>query len=245
MKKAKIIILAVVAILFFNSCSDDSGKYARQIYKNSEITDALQDCLIVSLDTALLHLAPSDSIWKHSTATHGFSSYGSEIYRIKLPSTADNLVDTLEKYGQNELIDSLNAKMNRMAEHSYVAIYDVFNDLIDDVTYSDSEEVLMGEGSATVADFKVRNQYSLNENLKSRIEKQMQTYLVSEQWNEVINTYTQYSSDPVNIDLASEITRQIVNCILLEMAIEEHNIRTITAHRTVSSLKTVFSLLDY
>ncbi|MEG1555365.1 MAG: DUF4197 domain-containing protein [Bacteroidales bacterium] len=233
MRKIKLLVV-VILTLTIASCEDESGEYARRIFKNSELNTAYKDCLKVSLDTAKAHLF----------VENGFYDYHDEAYRIELPTSAHFIVDTLNHHGQGDSITSLILKMNRAAEHCGDKVKIAFGASITNLNFSNYTALLNGPNNAITSYFKTNSYASLSEILNVTVQSELQSTGAIILWNQVLNSYYQYNPQAVSIDLTRSVTEQMLNGVFAEMEIEEIKIRTIPEYRVTKALDTVFAVLD-
>ncbi len=230
MKKIKLLLFVVILTTFF-SCQDESGEFARPILSNTELLQGLRECLTVSLDSANAHLAVSD----------GFYQYNSNSYRINFPSSAEMIIDTLSENGYRAVIDTLILRMNRMAEANGSIYRTQFTALINRTTFPDAKGVINGNDNAACTYFKSVQLLPLIDVLKPILSGSMTAFEVNSCWEEILTIYARYNSSPVILDLPYEITRQISENIITEMAEEEKLIRSQEEHRVTDLLKSVFA----
>ena len=229
MKKLKLLLLVFVSVAFF-ACKDESGEFARLILSDNEIEQGIKDCLNVSLDSANAHLA----------VPNGFYQYNKNAYRIHFPVSVEKIIDTLTEYGHREWIDSLIICVNRMAEANG-SVYKVqIGSLIKNTTFHSPKTIINGANNAATEYFKSMQLLPLIDILKPILAASMETFDVNRRWHEIITFYASYDSTPFIFDFQYDITRQIIENIIAEMAIEEKLIRQQESHRTTDILKKVF-----
>jgi len=230
MKKIKLLFFVFVLVAFI-SCKDESGEFARPVLSDSDMVLGIRDCLNISLDTANAHLA----------VPNGFYQYKGSAYRIRIPAHVEMIIDTLIEYGEKELIDSLIIRMNRMAEANGTIYKTQIGSLITKTSFPDPRRIITGNNSAASEYFKSVQFLPLIDILKPILAESMENFGVNSCWHEIITFYGIYDSTPLMLDLSYEITRQIAENIITEMAAEERLIRLHESHRKTNLLKKIFA----
>ncbi len=233
MKKIKILIFVVLAAFFACSCEDNSGAYVEQLYTNDQKANVFTACLTSSLDSAFAHLCVHD----------GFYQYNNAAYRIDFSNLPASVFDTLNHYQLGYLADSLILCTNRMAESCNASVLgDMFEEAIKNMTYYEPDSLLYG-GSTSITDYFVQFKATeLKNAMQSPVSIRMNLFRVNEFWNQIMNSYYNYSSTPVNVDLQGYIIDKMLDGIFEEMRIEEYNIRMDSTHQ--SGADTLFSVIN-
>lgn len=229
MKKIKLLLLAFILVAFF-SCKDESGEFAQHILSNSEMVQGIKECLNVSLDSANSHLAVSN----------GFYEYKGNAYRLRFPVSVEMIIDTLTEYGHRDVIDSLVIFTNRMAEANGSIYRTQIGLLITKTSFPDPKSIINGANTAATEYFKSVQLLPMIDILKPILTGSMEAFGANRCWQEIVTLYASYDSKPVILDFPYEITRQIAENILTEMAIAENLIRSDESHQTTTLLKKVF-----
>ena len=229
MKKIKLLLLIFISVPFF-SCKDESGDFARPLLSDTDIVNGIKACLNISLDSANAHLS----------VHNGFYQYRGNAYRIHFPASVEMMIDTLTKYGEREKIDSLIILTNRMAEANG-SVYKVqIGLLITKTSFPDPRTILTGANNAASEYFKRMQLLPLIDVLKPILAESMETFDVNRYWQDVVTGYALYDPAPISLDFTHEITRQIAENIIAEMAVEEGLIRRYESHRVTDLLKKIF-----
>ena len=229
MKKIKLLLLICISVAFF-SCKDESGEFARPMLSNAEIEQGIKECLKISLDSANAHLAVHD----------GFYQYKGNAYRIHLPASVEKMIDTLTEYGHRDLIDSLIISVNRMAEANGSVYRVQIGSLITKTSFSEPKSIVNGANNAACEYFKKMQLLPLMDILKPILSESMGTFGVNGYWQEIVTLYASYDATPMMLDFPAEVTRQVAENIIKEMAVEEGLIRQDESHRTTNLLKKIF-----
>ena len=182
---------------------------------------AIKSCLRASADSAVSHLCTSN----------GYYNYDDAAYRIDYASLQNSLFDTLRNHGFGDLGDSLVVYTNRLAESCGGQVLPILNSAIDSLSISEHQKLIDGEPTITHY-FELYKYNVLKSAIQSPVYVRMSLFNVSETWNLMLQKYYQYTNIPLNFDLQNYIVEEMLDGILVEMAIEEENIRIDPEHRT-------------
>jgi uncharacterized protein with PIN domain len=89
--------------------------------------------------------------------------------------------------------------------------------------------------------FQQTNTLALLSALSSKVEDNMVATNAITSWEEAMVIYNQ----PLSVDLVGSVTRQIIDHIMAEMAVEEALIKSDTAHQTTDMMRDVFRNYPY
>lgn len=230
MKKHHLLFFLLLAFIV-SSCYDENNEFTKSLFTNQKMTVAFKDCLKISKDTAINHLC----------TPAGF--YDDPTYRIELPASLKNLVDTLTTYGNNDLLDSLTLKMNLAGESLGNYLTATFNTTINGVSFVNPASILYGKDNAITTYMQLNFFTKLSQSLENEVIGKMTQSGGQEIWNEILVTYQQQTNSPINFDLYHYVTEKILTSIFQIMELEEKNIRTLPKHRVTSNLEDVFGNL--
>ena len=238
MKKITYVIISVI-VLFLASCTDDSGEYSQKLFSNSDISEALRQCLICCSDSANYHLSVPD------TTAFGYYNYEDGKYRITL-SAAAFIFDTLRNNEHGDLVDMFIYQINNSASGISIEMSDYFKSVRSDIKFEDPSAILYGSQKALTNYFEKNYSFPFITTISSTLSSYFTKQEIYTLWNELLSIYANYSSQPVNIDLQWQIAQQMVDGFIKEMGIEEVNVRTLVSHRgaTNTTLYRVFATLD-
>lgn len=224
MTKNKVLkILVIVAFCAsLVSCKDTTGNYVGQIYTDAQKEYAIKSCLSASCDTAMRHLFENESFYNYNDGT----------YRITFPSTLKNVEDTLLKYNESQLLDSLIVTTNRMATSCGTQISPYFKKAIDTLYIIDADYLLKGDDNAITNYFILNEKDYLKSALNSPVSIRMNLLGVNNMWEEIANKYYQYSNSPISLNYQDYVIEKMLYGIFEEMKKEEYLIRTDSTHRT-------------
>lgn len=215
------ILLAAVSLF---SCKDESGDYVEQLYTNSQKEKAIKDCLKASADSALNHLC----------VPNGFYNYNDGVYRIDYAPLRNSLFDTLGRHGYGDLSDSLIRYTNRLAESCKAQLAPSFTSAIDTLEIIDYDALINGEIDAITKYFETYKYRFLKSAFQTPVSIRMGIYNVTPVWNEMLQKYSQYTTEPLNFDIQNYVVEKMLDGLLQEMRVEEELIRTDSAHRSES-----------
>ncbi len=215
------ILLAAVSLF---SCKDESGDYVEQLYTNSQKEKAIKDCLKASADSALNHLC----------VPNGFYNYNDGVYRIDYAPLRNSLFDTLGRHGYGDLSDSLIRYTNRLAESCKAQLAPSFTSAIDTLEIFDYDALINGEIDAITKYFETYKYRFLKSAFQTPVSIRMGIYNVTPVWNEMLQKYSQYTTEPLNFDIQNYVVEKMLDGLLQEMRVEEELIRTDSAHRSES-----------
>lgn len=215
------ILLAAVSLF---SCKDESGDYVEQLYTNSQKEKAIKDCLKASADSALNHLC----------MPNGFYNYNEGVYRIDYAPLRNSLFDTLGRHGYGDLSDSLIRYTNRLAESCKAQLAPSFTSAIDTLEIFDYDALINGEIDAITKYFETYKYRFLKSAFQTPVSIRMGIYNVTPVWNEMLQKYSQYTTEPLNFDIQNYVVEKMLDGLLQEMRVEEELIRTDSAHRSES-----------
>lgn len=219
MRKLKTLCLAILAVVTLASCNDTSGDFVEQLHTNFQKETAIKACLTLSADSAVSHLF----------VTGGFQESD---HKIDYAMLSTSLFDTLVTHGYGQLVDSLVATTNRMAESCGGQVEPILKSAIDTLTIFNPDLLLEGEDDAITHYFDMLEHAYLKSNIHSPVSIRMNLFNVNAIWTEMLQIYHRYTDIPLNFDLQSYIVESMITAILTEMSAEEKNIRTDIEHRT-------------
>ena len=225
MKKLNIILgMILLAAVSLFSCKDESGDYVEQLYTNSQKEKAIKDCLKASADSALNHLC----------VPNGFYNYNDGVYRIDYAPLRNSLFDTLGRHGYGDLSDSLIRYTNRLAESCKAQLAPSFTSAIDTLEIFNYDALINGEIDAITKYFETYKYRFLKSAFQTPVSIRMGIYNVTPVWNEMLQKYSQYTTEPLNFDIQNYVVEKMLDGLLQEMRVEEELIRTDSAHRSES-----------
>lgn len=238
MKKLHCFLFALLAFLMI-SCKDTSGDYVTNLLTYTQMENAFDDCLSLATETAVAYLCPEDEL--DYLLGYGFYEYLDQTYRIELPTSARDIVDSLTAHGQGALIDTMILHINRAAEASGNSITNAFNTALGGLTYVNHQKyVTTSNTGALTSYFKTQCGNQIRQSLQTPVQLRLNEKGVPDEWNNILSIYYTYNPQPVSIDLYGYITEKITDGVFAEMAKAEKLIRTDETWQLTDNLKLVF-----
>lgn len=239
MKKIKLILFSLVAILFV-ACTDDTNQYSNQLFTDSELNRAFRQCLTQSADSANSNLCIPNS------EELGYYYYSEGAYRIGLPANALFIADTLEIHGLGYLVDTLIRKTNYAAELCGNGLKIYFTETLNSITFQDPYRILNGDSTAITTYFEKNYFESLKSRSQSLLTVNFAAHGVNDEWQNILNIYFMLTGQVVSVDYLNNAAQTMTNGFIKEMKLEEKLIRRDATRRgaTTSKLYEVFATID-
>jgi hypothetical protein len=220
-KRIYLILLSIVVIFF--SCKDTSGEFEEQLFTNTQINIALKDCFTAMLDSTCHALFTVDTL----SEKYGYYYYDSKAYRIELPESAKQIIDTLVEYGFSGTIDTLIMHINRAAEQCGNSVKSYWEPVIKGITFPTPFQTLHGEKDAITNYVKTYYQSEFVNTLKnSALKERFNAFNVVLTWNMLQEEYYKITEHYTTIDMLEFSAQQMAIGFFKKMAIEEAAIRT-------------------
>lgn len=239
MKKIKLILFSLVAVLFV-ACTDDTNQYSNQLFTDSELNRAFRQCLTQSADSANSHLCIPNS------EEMGYYNYSEGVYKIGLPTNALFIADTLEVHGLGYLVDTLIRKTNYSAELCGNGLKIYFTELLSTITFPDPYRLLNGNSTAITTYFELINYQSFVSRSQTLLTVNFAAQGVNDDWQNILNIYFMLTGQVVSVDYLNNAAQTMTNGFIKEMKIEEALIRKDATRRGANSSKLyeVFATID-
>ena len=221
-KRIYFLLLSVVAI--FSSCKESSDEFVEQLFTDTQITLALNQCA----DSVVVKTCNALCVVDSTNHKFGYYYLDLESYRIGLSAEMQQIVDTLEAHGYQNKVDSLIYLLNRAAEQCGNRVIQFWQPTIKDMTYPNPNLVLHESNSAITNYYKTQKQNEFVSLLLSSLNEQFTILEVNEIWNEIRDTYTDitgltliYVMNP----LLAPTAEKMATGFFKKMTIEEETIR--------------------
>lgn len=239
MKKIKLILFSLVAILFV-ACTDDTNQYSNQLFTDSELNRAFKQCLTQSADSANSNLCIPNS------EEMGYYYYSEGAYRIGLPANALFIADTLEIHGLGYLVDTLIRKTNYAAELCGNGLKIYFTETMNSITFQDPYRILNGDSTAITTYFEKKYFESMKNRSQALLSVNFAIHGVNDEWQNILNIYFMLTGQLVSVDYLNNAAQTMTNGFIKEMKLEEKLIRRDATRRgaTTSKLYEVFATID-
>lgn len=195
-----------------------------------EAGQGIKEALAQGLTKAVLGLNKED----------GF--FGSEAYKIFLPSEAQKIEQTLRSLGMNQLVDKAILQINRGAEDAVGYAKPIFADAIRNMTLQDAIGLVRNGDTSATHFFRVKTSEKLFAAFMPVIKSSLDKTSATRYYGDMVNTYNNFPTTikKLNPDLAGFVCLKATNALFDMVAKEERNIRSNPLARTSDILKKVF-----
>jgi hypothetical protein len=172
--------------------------------------------------------------------TDGF--FGSEFYKLLLPSDSRKAETALRKIGLGSQVDKAILAINRGAEDAVGAAGPIFVDAIKTMTLTDALGIVNGNRDAATQYFKRKTSEDLVAAFSPTVKASLEKTNATRYYADIANTYNRLptSFEKVNPDLTAYVVGKAVDALFDQIAKEEANIRSNHLARTTQILKKVF-----
>jgi len=218
-KRIYLLLLSVVSI--FSACKDKSDEFFEQLFTDSQITTALNQCAdTIALKTCNT-LCIADTTGEEK---FGYYYFDSQNYRIDL---VNQIVDTLLANGYQDQVESFIFLLNRAAEQCGNRITQFWTPIIKNMTYPKPNLVLHGGNSAITEYLKTTNKSEFIATLVAYLPDQFSALKVDSTWSKLQDQYFDItgSYSPTPFGIIAPTAEQMVAGFFKKMAIEEEAIR--------------------
>ena len=222
-KRIYLLLLSVVFI--FSACRDKSDEFVEQLFTDSQITAALNQCADSAVMKTCNALCIVDTAGEEIL---GYYFFDSKSYRIDL---VNQIVDTLVANGYQDQVDSLIFILNRAAEQCGEKISQFWASTIKNMTYPKPNLVLHGGNNAITEYLKTAKQSEFVATLVAYLPVQFTALNVDSTWSQLQYKYFEITGNysPAPFGIITPTVEQMVTGFFKKMAIEEAAIRTTSA----------------
>lgn len=242
MKYLKLLSLAFLSGLLFNSCDVQSQSQLGNIIKQlptggnpttTEIGLGLKQALEIGTTRGADLLSAKD----------GF--LGNMAVKILFPPEAQKVEKTLRSIGLNSLADNVITSLNRAAEDAAKEAKPIFISAIKQMTIADATNILLGNKDAATAYFKRVTTAQLMEKFRPVITASLSKVGATKYWGDAASQYNKIPLvKPVNTDLSSYVAQKAIDGMFIQVAQEELKIRENIGSRSTTLLQKVFGYAD-
>jgi hypothetical protein len=168
--------------------------------------------------------------------------FGSQAYKLFLPSEAQRIESTLRQLGMGSMVDRAILQINRAAEDAVGFARPIFLDAISEMTIADAINIIRGPKDAATQYFRQKTTDKLIAAFSPIIKSSLDKFSATKYYGEVINTYNNFPTtlNKLNPDLPSYVVNKAVTALFDQIGQEEANIRANPVARTTEILKKVF-----
>ncbi|WP_316792895.1 DUF4197 domain-containing protein [Pedobacter frigoris] len=242
MKQIKLLSLALLCGLLFNSCDVQSQSQLGSILKQipaggnpttSEIGLGIKQALEIGTSRGADLLSAKD----------GF--LGNMAVKILFPPEAQKVEKTLRTIGLGSLADNVITSLNRAAEDAAKEAKPIFISAIKQMTIADATNILLGQKDAATNYFKRVTTAQLMEKFKPVITASLSKVGATKYWGDAANQYNKIPLvKPVSTDLSTYVAQKAIDGMFIQVAQEELKIRDNIGSRSTSLLQKVFGYAD-
>jgi len=242
MKYLKLLSLAFLSGLLFNSCDVQSQSQLGNIIKqiptggnptSTEIGLGLKQALEIGTTRGADLLSAKD----------GF--LGNMAVKILFPPEAQKVEKTLRSIGLNSLADNVITSLNRAAEDAAKEAKPIFISAIKQMTIADATNILLGNKDAATSYFKRVTTAQLMEKFRPVITASLSKVGATKYWGDAASQYNKIPLvKPVNTDLSAYVAQKAIDGMFVQVAQEELKIRENIGSRSTTLLQKVFGYAD-
>jgi len=200
---------------------------------NTEIASGLRQALDLGVDKQVTKLTQQDGFFKN------------ELVKILLPAELQKVDKALRDIGLSKLADEGLKVLNRAAEDAVKEATPIFINAINDITFDDAKNILLGNNDAATQYLTSKTQDALYIKFSPVIKNSFNKVGADDIWNNLIQKYNAIPfTNNVNPDLTDYVTHEALKGVFTMIAMEEKDIRTKISSRSTDLLKKVFALQD-
>ena len=230
----KILLLSIV-VLFTFSCGT-TEKMTDVIGlkdKEPDATPALKEALRKGSEKAIAQLS-----------SHG-AYYENSIYRITIPDKLEDLSTKLRQYGFGVQVDQFERKMSNAAELAAQQAAPLFLTAINNVTFENADEILMGEDNALTEYFHKALISDLKKKYMLIVDAKMKEVELRKQYRSLVKKYNNLpKAKSLHFSLKAHVTNHALKGLFHIIENTEREIRFSPAARTSELLQQVFARQD-
>ncbi len=193
-----------------------------------EITNGLKQALTIGTKNSTSSLSAIDGYFANAAI------------KILMPPEAQKVESTLRSVGFGSVVDKAVLSMNRAAEDAAKSATPIFVNAIKQMSITDALGILKGGDFAATNYFKDKTTIALTAAFSPVIKTALDKVDATKYWNDVFKVYNQFSTNPVETDLAAFVTNRAIDGIFYQVSLEEQKIRQDPAARVTDLLKKVF-----
>lgn len=227
-------IFILMMILSLTSCAE-LGQILESTasISDAQIASALKQALDFGISKKVTLLGNKDGFYKRNSV------------KIHFPQELNKVENTLRQLGLNSLVDQGEEMLNRAAEDAVKEAIPIFKNAIQQMSFNDARQILMGDKDAATQYLKRTTSTSLRSKFYPVIKNSFSRVGADDIWENII---TRYNSIPfihkVNPDLTDYLTDKAMEGVFKMVAQEELEIRNSIRSRTTDLLRKVFALQD-
>lgn len=233
MKKHLLLFLSLLVLVSCAELQQVVNQLPQGTLSNDQIAAGLRQALDFGIDKQVNKLTKEDGFYKN------------ELVKIVLPEELAKVDNTLRKIGLSSLADEGLKILNRAAEDAVSEAIPIFVGAVEDITFADAKNILLGEDNAATQYLEQRTQTQLYDKFNPVIQASFKKVGADAIWNELITKYNNLPlTNDVNPDLTDYVTQEALKGVYTMIEVEEKEIRNNLNSRTTDLLKKVFALQD-
>lgn len=220
---------------FLNKITDEVNKVGVSTgdLSNLDISNGLKEALNKGITEQVNTLALKDGFYKN------------ELAKILLPKELRKVDKALRSVGLSSLADEGLKVLNRAAEDAVGEAIPIFVTAIQDMSFSDAKNILLGDVNAATGYLQTQTTEALYQKFHPVINKSFKKVGADKVWENLIERYNKmpFTKD-VTPDLTAYVTEESLKSVFKMVAVEEKEIRTKLSSRSTDLLQKVFALQD-
>lgn len=228
--------LIISTLLFMTSCAELQqvmDQLPATTVTDADIATGLRQALDLGIQRQVSKLTAEDGFYKN------------ELVKILLPEELQKVDNGLRAVGLGSLADQGLLLMNRAAESAVKEATPIFVNAINEMTFADAKNILLGSDNAATNYLTDKTQTVLYQKFQPIIQNSFAKVGADQVWSNIISKYNNIPlTADVNPNLTDYVTAQALDGVYTMIAVEEKAIRNNVASRTTAVLQRVFSLQD-
>lgn len=224
-----------VGLLSFSSCETLNGLMQAQqgVLSVAEMAKGLKEALVQGVTKGTNVLSAPGGFFRNAAV------------KILFPPQAQNIADKLRTIGMGNLVDNVTEKINNAAEDAAKGALPIFSNAIQQMSFTDAKNILMGPDNAATEFFKRTTSSALYNAFNPVIKTSINKVGAGDAWNTVVTNYNKIPFvQQMNPRLDDHVTNKAIDGVFYKVAEEEKNIRKNPVARVSALLKKVFAAQD-
>lgn len=205
------------------------GSSSTSSLSQGQIGDGLREALKVGAERTVGKVSKPGGFLNDSTI------------RIKPPSMVEKAEPLLKMAGYGNVVDDLEARMNKAAEAAAPKAQAIFVDAISKMSIDDARQILSGPQDAATQYLKKTSSDGLMSAMKPVVESSIADVGALKSYESLLSSAKAIpGASGLNFDLSGYVTQKAMDGLFHYIGVEEAAIRSNPAARTTDLLKTVF-----
>ncbi len=166
-------------------------------------------------------------------------------FKIPFPQEAANVEAKARSLGMGEKVDKFIVTMNHAAENAAVEAKPIFVNAVQQMTFTDAKNILLGPDNGATQYFKAKTSNDLFKSFAPKIKVALDATSATKHWTEITSAYNKLPFvKKVETDLVKYTTNKALDGLFLKLSEEEQEIRKNVNARPSGVLKEVFGWVD-